>query len=381
MRVVDIDRKYMRLALQEAKKAMGRTSPNPCVGAVVVRDGKIAGKGYHKRAGTPHAEIHALDAAGSKAKDATLYVTLEPCNHTGRTPPCTEAILRAGLSRVVIGMEDPNPTVAGGGAGYLAARGITVSTGILEEECRAINLPFIKHATTGHPWVILKAGMSIDGRIAALPGQETSITGCQSRRRVHVLRHAVDAILVGIGTALADDPSLNTRLQRAGSGRDPLRVVLDATLRLPAAAAMLQQDSPARTWIFCARGADKKRRSRLEAAGAVIKTVPAATYGILDLKAVLTSLGQAGVTSLLVEGGSRVHGAFLESGLADELLLFVAPVFIGEQGVPLATFAGRERGKALPRLQFMRTRRYGEDILLEGRFFKEQPELSAPENS
>jgi diaminohydroxyphosphoribosylaminopyrimidine deaminase/5-amino-6-(5-phosphoribosylamino)uracil reductase len=369
MRVVDIDRTYMRLALQDAKKGMGRTSPNPCVGAVVVKNGRIAGRGYHKKAGTPHAEIHALAAAGSKAQDATLYVTLEPCNHTGRTPPCTEAVLRAGISRVVIGMLDPNPTVAGGGADYLASRGVTVSSGVLEEQCREINLPFIKHSTTGHPWVILKAGMSMDGRIAALPGQATMITGKQSLRRVHGLRHGVDAILVGIGTALADDPSLSARLPRPGAGRDPLRVVLDAALRLPAAAAMLQQKSPARTWIFCARGADKKRRSRLEAAGAVIKTVPTATRGMLELKAVLTALGQAGVTSLLVEGGSRVHGAFLESGLADQLLLFVAPTFIGAQGVPLATFSDQEKGSSMRRCKLMKIRRYGEDVLLEGRFF------------
>jgi diaminohydroxyphosphoribosylaminopyrimidine deaminase/5-amino-6-(5-phosphoribosylamino)uracil reductase len=359
----------MRLALQEAKKGMGRTSPNPCVGAVVVNHGKVVGKGYHKKAGTPHAEIHALQAAGGKAKEATLYVTLEPCNHTGRTPPCTEAVLRAGISRVVIGMLDPNPTVAGGGADYLSSHGVTVSAGVLEQECCEINLPFIKHATTGHPWVIMKAGMSIDGRIAAVPGQATPITGKESLRRVHGLRSQVDAILVGIGTALADDPSLTTRLHGSGSGRDPLRVVLDAELRLPAAAGMLQQDSPARTWIFCARGADKKQHRRLEAAGAVIKTVPVASRGELELKAVLTVLGRAGVTSLLVEGGSRVHGSFLESGLVDQLFLFVAPIFLGEQGVPLATFSQRGRRRRLSQLKVVKSRRCGEDVLLEGRFF------------
>jgi diaminohydroxyphosphoribosylaminopyrimidine deaminase/5-amino-6-(5-phosphoribosylamino)uracil reductase len=367
--VVDIDRNYMRLALREAKKGIGRTSPNPCVGAVVVKNGKVVGRGYHKKAGEPHAEIHALEAAGRKAKDATLYVTLEPCNHTGRTPPCTEAVLRAGISRVVIGMLDPNPGVAGGGARYLAAQGLTVSSGVLAQECSEINLPFIKHSATGRPWVIMKAGMSIDGRIAALPGQATRITGKLSLRRVHALRNEVDAILVGIGTALTDDPSLTTRLHGSASGQDALRVVLDAALRLPVSAAMLQQNSSARTWIFCARGADKKRRGRLEAAGAVIKTVPVASRGMLDLNQVLTALGQAGVTSLLVEGGSRVHGSFLESGLVDQLVLFVAPTFIGEQGVPLATFPGRKKMKRLPRFKISKTRRYGEDVLLEGRFF------------
>jgi len=367
--VVDIDSNYMRMALWEAKKGMGKTSPNPCVGALVVKNGKIAGKGYHKKAGSPHAEIHALQAAGRKAKGGTLYVTLEPCNHTGLTPPCTEAVLRAGISHVVIGMRDPNPQVVGGGAEYLAAQGLKVISGVMEQECRAINLPFIKYSATGLPWVTMKAGMSIDGRIAALPGQATRITGKQSLQRVHALRNRVDAILVGIGTALADDPSLNSRLQGPLSKRDPLRVVLDAELRLPAAAKMLQQDSSAQTWIFCARGADKKRRKQLEETGAVVKTVPVAYGDKLDLKAVLTLLGQARVTSLLVEGGSRVHGSFLESGLVDSLLLFVAPKFLGEQGVPLATFSGKKKMNDLPQFKIIKTRRYGDDVLLEGRFF------------
>ena len=367
--MVDIDSNYMRMALWEAKKGKGKTSPNPCVGALVVKNGKIAGKGYHKKAGTPHAEIHALKAAGRKAKGATLYVTLEPCNHTGRTPPCTEAILRAGISHVVIGMRDPNPQVAGGGAEHLAAQGLKVVSGVMEQECREINLPFIKYTATGLPWVTMKAGMSIDGRIAALPGQATMITGKQSLQHVHALRNQVDAILVGIGTALADDPSLTTRLQGPVSGRNPLRVVLDAELRLPASAKMLQQDPSVGTWIFCARGADKKRRNQLEKTGAVVKTVPVAYGNALDLKAVLAVLGQSRVTSLLVEGGSRVHGSFLESGLVDRLLLFVAPKFLGEHGVPLATFPGKRDKDDLPRLEIIKTRRYGEDVLLEGRFF------------
>ena len=262
IKVVDIDRNYMRLALQEAKKGIWKTSPNPCVGAVVVKNNKVVGRGYHKRAGTPHAEIHALREAGKRAKDATIYVTLEPCNHTGRTPPCTEAILSAGITRVVIGMLDPNPGVAGGGAKILAAKKIEVLSSVLENECREINLPFIKHTTTGLPWVIMKAGMSIDGRIAAGPGQSTQITGKDSLRRVHALRNQVDAILVGIGTALIDDPSLTTRLPRRG--RDPHRVILDAELRLPVSAKMLKQDSSAGTWIFCGRGAEKKSATNLK---------------------------------------------------------------------------------------------------------------------
>ena len=366
--MVDSDRNYMRLALREAKKGIGKTSPNPCVGAIVVKNNKVVGKGHHKRAGTPHAEIHALKEAGKRAKSATLYVTLEPCNHTGRTPPCTEAVLKAGISRVVIGMLDPNPGVAGGGAETLASKGVAVSSDILENECREINLPFIKHTTTGLPWVIMKAGMSIDGRIAAASGQSTQITGESSLRYVHVLRNQVDAILIGIGTALVDDPSLTTRLHhRRGSGNDPLRVVLDAELHLPESATMLQQESSAPTWIFCARGADKRKRRKLERAGAVVKTVPVSSKGMLDLKTVLTVLGQAHITTVLVEGGSKVHGSFLQANLADQILLFVAPVFLGDQGVPLASFSGKKKTD-MSQLKIMSTRRYGEDVLIDGRF-------------
>lgn len=366
-RVADIDSNYMRMALWEAKKGVGKTSPNPSVGALVVKNGRIVGKGYHKKAGTPHAEIHALQDAGRKAEGATLYVTLEPCNHTGRTPPCTRAILKAGITQVVIGMRDPNPQVAGGGAKYLAAKGLTVISGVLEQECREINLPFIKHSTTGLPWVILKAGMSIDGRIAALPGTKTMITGKQSLARVHALRNQVDAILVGIGTALADDPSLTTRLQKSGTESDPLRVILDTDLHLSLSAKMLQQDSSAETWIFCARGADKKKRNMLEESGALVKTVPVVGGG-LEIKAVLKVLGQAGITSLLVEGGSRVHGSFIDAGLVDQLLLFVAPKFLGDQGVPLATFPAYKSKKDAAEFKIIKTRRYGEDVLIEGRF-------------
>jgi diaminohydroxyphosphoribosylaminopyrimidine deaminase/5-amino-6-(5-phosphoribosylamino)uracil reductase len=214
--------------------------------------------------------------------------------------------------------------------------------------------------------VILKAGMSVDGRIASQPGQQTAITGKKSRRRVHVLRGEVDAILVGIGTVLADDPSLTCRLGRPGS--DPLRVILDADLRLSVTSKVLQQKSAAETWVFCAAGADNKKRRSLAAAGAKIKTVPLAAGG-LDLRAVLKILGKAGVTSLLVEGGSRVHGSFLDAALADQLFLFVAPTFIGSRGEPLATFPPGRKKKHLPGFRFIKTRRYGDDILLEGRFF------------
>ncbi len=361
------DSDYMRLALAEAKKGIGRTSPNPAVGAVVVKNGKVVGKGYHRKAGTPHAEVHALNAAGAKAKGATIYVTLEPCNHTGRTPPCTQAILASGIQRVVIGMADPNPWVNGGGAEYLASQGLAVVNGVLEAECRRINRPFAKHTTTGLPWVIMKAGMSLDGRIATVSGHSNWITGKESRHYVHRLRDRVDAILVGSGTALADDPSLTTRLP-GGRGRDPLRVVLDSDLRLPVTAKMLRQESVARTMIFCSPQPEAGKVAALEAAGALIRPVALCRNGGLDLKLVLRQLGSEGITSVLVEGGGTVHGALLRAGLVDEVKLFVAPIFIGGDGVPVVDRQGVTVVSQAPRLSEVRTRRFGDDVLIEGVF-------------
>ncbi|MFZ5775858.1 MAG: bifunctional diaminohydroxyphosphoribosylaminopyrimidine deaminase/5-amino-6-(5-phosphoribosylamino)uracil reductase RibD [Thermodesulfobacteriota bacterium] len=360
------DAAWMRLAIREAAKGLGRTSPNPCVGAVVVKNGILVGKGFHRRAGTPHAEVHALRDAGDKAVGATIYVTLEPCNHTGRTPPCTQAILGSGIKRVVVGMRDPNP-IASGGCEFLADQGLAVVHGVLAQECLALNRPFVKHVTTGFPWVILKAGMSLDGRIATTTGHSGWITGEESRRQVHRLRNRVDAILVGSGTALADDPSLTTRLP-GRKGRDPLRVILDSRLTLPPSAKVLAQDSPAATWIFCGPDADSAKAEALVAAGAVVRPVAVGPDGLLDLSAVLCALGAAGMNSVLVEGGGRVHGAFLRAGLIDEVKLFVAPAFIGGDGLPLLDSLGVKRVGEAPRLTITATRRFGEDLLIEGIF-------------
>jgi len=359
------DRAWMQLAIREAKKGLGRTSPNPCVGAVVVKNNKLIATGFHKKAGTPHAEVHALRAAGAKAKGATIYVTLEPCNHTGRTPPCTQAILSAGITRVVVGMLDPNPLVSGGGCKTLEAQGVAVTQGVLAEECRGLNRPFSKHITTGFPLVIMKAGMSLDGRLALASGQCAWITNEQSRLQVHRLRDRVDAILIGSGTALCDDPSLTTRLP-GRKGRDPLRVVLDTALRLPPAARMLQQGSDAPTWIFCGPDADAKRAEALVQAGAIIKQVRLDEAGQLDLDAVLCELGRAQLTSVLVEGGSRVHGAFLRANLVDEVQLFVAPIFLGSDGVPLLDTLGLQQVADAPRLSAAKVRRFGNDVLIQG---------------
>ncbi|MCI5120013.1 MAG: bifunctional diaminohydroxyphosphoribosylaminopyrimidine deaminase/5-amino-6-(5-phosphoribosylamino)uracil reductase RibD [Candidatus Electrothrix sp. AUS4] len=364
---MDSDIEYMRLALKEAEKGVGRTSPNPCVGAVIVRDDEVIAKGYHRQAGTPHAEVNALADALEKGRDcagATIYVTLEPCNHTGRTPPCTQAILTAGLSRVVIGMADPNP-VASGGADFLRSQGIEVKLGVLEQECRQLNYPFLKHSVTGLPWVVMKAGMSLDGKISRRKGKGGAITGLDSKEKVHQLRDRLDAILIGSGTALIDDPSLTTRLEEK-EGRDPLRVILDSQLRLSADARMLKQQSSAATWIFCAQNASEQKKKVLEEAGAVVYRVSKDEDGGLDLIHVLRQLGQADITSVLVEGGAAVHGSFLKKRCVDQVYLFTAPYFIGAQGTSL--LSGYSIGdKETPLfLQEQTTETVGRDILIQG---------------
>ena len=357
------DTRFMRLALAQAEKGLGRTSPNPCVGAVIVRDGIVVGRGFHRKAGTPHAEIHAITDAGDVCSGATIYVTLEPCHHTGRTPPCSRAVLAAGIQRVVIGMADPNP-VAGGGADFLQEQGLDVVLGVLEEECRRLNFPFLKHSVTGMPWVVMKAGMSLDGRISRRRGQGGAVTGPEAKQRVHELRDQLDAILIGIDTALIDDPSLTTRL--SGKGRDPLRVILDSRLRLSSKAQMLRQESAAATWIFCGRQADPNRRKQLESAGAVVHMVDVDAAGRLDLLKVLQVLGRADVTSVLVEGGAGIHGSFIRAGLVDQVFLFIAPYFVGEEGTPLvAGYSINEQG-APTRFTHMTTEYIGEDILVQG---------------
>ncbi|MBU0910241.1 MAG: bifunctional diaminohydroxyphosphoribosylaminopyrimidine deaminase/5-amino-6-(5-phosphoribosylamino)uracil reductase RibD [Proteobacteria bacterium] len=357
----------MRMALREARKGLGRTSPNPAVGSVVVQDGRVIGRGYHKKAGTPHAEIHALQEAGENARGATIYVTLEPCNHTGRTPPCTRAILASGIKRVVVGMIDPNPLVAGSGCAFLQSNGIEVRTEVLVDECRELNYPFIKHITSGLPWVIMKAGCSLDGRIAAANGQSSWITCAKSRAEVHRIRNRVDAILIGAGTALVDDPSLTTRL-KGKKGKDPLRVVLDGKLRLAPGAKMLRQQSTAPTWIFCSQQADPAKADALEKAGAKIIRIDSGRDGCLDLLQVLRFLGAAQINSLLVEGGSQVHGSFLRAGLVDQVCLFLAPLFLGGDAVPVIdslNLAGVQEAK---RFVTRRIRRFDDDVLIDGLF-------------
>ena len=257
---------YMKMALALAERGRGWTSPNPMVGAVVVKDGKVVGKGFHQAAGEPHAEIYALDEAGENAKGASLYVTLEPCNHVGRTPPCTKAILKGGIKRVVAGMKDPNPRVTGGGLDFLTSQGLDVTVGVCEDECRRLNEIFIKYVTTSLPFVILKCASTLDGRIATRTGDSKWITNPESRKFVHELRHTVDAVMVGIGTVAKDNPQLTTRIE-GSKGSDPVRIILDTHLSVSPEAKLLHLSSGSDTLIVTSRPVEAEKRKVLESSG------------------------------------------------------------------------------------------------------------------
>ena len=299
-----------------------------------------------------------------------MYVTLEPCNHSGRTPPCTQAILAAGIGEVYIGTRDPNAQVAGGGAEFLAANGVLVELDICRQDCRRLVLPFAKHQRSGIPWVVMKAGMSLDAKITLQKGQGGPITGPEASRYVHGLRNQLDAILVGVGTAVIDDPSLTTRLGDADEhSRDPLRIVLDSSLRLAPDCRMLRQESSNSTWIFCCENADSVREKRLQRARAEVIRIAGGNRNTgLDLGQVLRHLGQAGISSVLVEGGAQVHGSFLAAGLADEVVLILAPYFIGDAGTQLVHGYSRSLGHCPRDLCHTRTEQLGRDLLIHGYF-------------
>ncbi len=325
------DNRYMQTALALAAKALGRTSPNPMVGAVIVKDGGIIGQGYHRQAGTPHAEIHALREAGSAAEGATLYVTLEPCVHYGRTPPCTMAIINAGISQVVVATKDPNPLVAGRGIGMLEKAGVTTTVGVLEQEARRLNEVFNKFITTGNPFVVLKSAMSLDGKIATRTGHSQWITGAAARQCGHSLRDRYDAIMVGVGTVLADDPLLTTRLPQGG-GKNPLRIVVDSQARTPMTSKVVT-DKAAPTLIAVTEQAPAEKIAALQAAGAAV-LVTKAKNGRVDLTALMRELGNRQVTSVLLEGGAAVAAAAVAEKLVDKVHFFIAPLIIGGHGAP-----------------------------------------------
>ncbi|HET9552063.1 MAG TPA: bifunctional diaminohydroxyphosphoribosylaminopyrimidine deaminase/5-amino-6-(5-phosphoribosylamino)uracil reductase RibD [Anaeromyxobacteraceae bacterium] len=352
------DERFMRLALAEARKGLGRTSPNPLVGAVLVKGGRVVARGHHARAGGPHAEIVALRAAGARARGADLYTTLEPCDHQGRTPPCSVALVEAGVARVVAGSRDPNPLVDGRGLARLRRAGVAVVAGLLREECDALNAPWLTFMTAGRPYVTLKLAATLDGRVATASGDSRWVTGPEARAWVHRLRDQVDAVLVGRGTALADDPRLTARLP-GGGGRDPLRVVLDTGLSLPPRLRLFRQRSKAKTLVLHAA-----RREKDLGPGVELVRCQRGRGG-LDLADALGRLAARGVVHLLVEGGGAVAGSLLAAGLVDRLALFLAPRILGEGRGWSPAVAPRRMAEAL-RLEGVAVERVGEDLLVTG---------------
>ena len=357
--------KYMSRALRLARRGLGRTSPNPMVGAVVVKDGKIIGEGFHRATGEPHAEVEAIRAAGVETHGAELYVTLEPCNHYGRTPPCTQAIMAAGVKRVYYGIGDPNPSVIGGGAEFLRRAGIEVVGQVLENRCRALNEVYLANVTLKRPFVYLKLAMSLDGRIATRTGHSRWITSEQSRMKAHRLRDRVCAIMVGIETVLIDNPSLTTRFKDR-QGRDPIRIVADSNLRTPLDANIFNQTSQAGVIIATRSNPPSRLKSRLEKKGAkVIQTTGADR---VDLKDLLANLYKMGITSLLIEGGAGLAWGALEAKIVDRCMFFYAPMIIGGKSAPTGVSGtGINRLEEAPRLVEMRSLKVGPDILVEGK--------------
>jgi diaminohydroxyphosphoribosylaminopyrimidine deaminase/5-amino-6-(5-phosphoribosylamino)uracil reductase len=326
-----MDEKYMGQALALAQYARGRTSPNPMVGAVIVRDGRVVGEGWHRQAGTPHAEIHALRQAGDLAYNASIYVTLEPCSHHGRTGPCVEALIAAGIKKVIIAMTDPNPLVAGQGISKLREAGIEVIEGVLANEAAKLNETFIKWISTKKPFVLLKSAMSLDGKIASYTGHSKWITGSQSRNYVHQLRDTYDAILVGIGTVLADNPSLTTRLA-AYQGKNPIRVIVDSRARTPINSNVVT-DGLARTIIAVTDKAPQEKIAGLRNCGVEVIECEQKATGV-NLTQLLQILGEKQITSILIEGGATINASVLEDNLVDKINWFIAPKIIGGTNAP-----------------------------------------------
>ncbi len=357
------ERHAMRDALRLARRGIGGTHPNPRVGAVVLRDGAVLGRGWHARAGEAHAEAEALAKAGARARGATLVVTLEPCAHHGRTPPCVAAVLAAGIRRVVIGMIDPNPVVNGRGIEELRRAGLDVVVGLLEAECRSLNEPYLKALATGRPWVTLKAMVSLDGRLATDAGESRGLGGPEEQRLCHRLRAQHDAVLVGIGTVLADDPRLTVR---HATGRSSWRVVLDSTLRVPETAALLE-DAEAVPVVIATASRDAERARALERRGARVWRFEPDPDGRVPLRALLERLVAQGVYALLVEGGTAVHTAFLRAGFADRLAVGIAPLVVGGSA-PRSWTGDLGRGALADAIEIadLRVRRVGRDLWLQG---------------
>jgi diaminohydroxyphosphoribosylaminopyrimidine deaminase/5-amino-6-(5-phosphoribosylamino)uracil reductase len=365
MRGEDGDRAFMARTLELAAAGRGRVSPNPMVGAVLMKEGRIVAEGFHARAGAPHAEVVALEVAGEAAGGATLYVNLEPCCHQGRTPPCAPRIVASGVRRVVAATLDLNPRVAGRGLALLREAGVATEVGVLEAEGVRLNEVFFTYMTSGRPFVTLKAAVSLDGKIATVTGESRWITGEEARRRVHEMRNEVDAVLVGIGTILRDDPLLTTRLGIPGQ-RDPVRVIVDNLARLPVKARVINPASAALTLVAVGPKAPASKVERLREAGVTVLVLEQNGPRI-SLAALMQALAAREITSVLIEGGGEIHASALAEGIVDKVAFLLAPILIGGKTAPSALGGpGIEKLADAVRLRDVRFTPLGEDLLVEG---------------
>lgn len=351
-------KKYIELALKLAEKGKGKTSPNPIVGCLIVKRNAIVGRGYHKKAGEEHAEIFALKDAGKKAQNATMYVTLEPCSHWGKTPPCTESIVEAGIREVIIGMKDPNPAV--NGFQELKFRGIKTKIGILEKECKKLNEAYIKYIKIKRPFVIVKAAMSLDGKIATTTGHSKYITGREARRLVHQLRTEIDAIMVGINTILKDNPQLTPRLVK---GRSPIKVVVDSNLKIPFNANVVKKE-PNKLIIATTKKANKAKIKQLQQKGVNVLIIKA-KKGMVDLQELMRELGKLEITSIMIEGGAELNAEAIRSKIVDKILFFIAPGLIGNGLGAIGDLGIRKVDRSV-KLKHLISKKVGKDILIEG---------------
>ncbi|MBX6392056.1 MAG: bifunctional diaminohydroxyphosphoribosylaminopyrimidine deaminase/5-amino-6-(5-phosphoribosylamino)uracil reductase RibD [Burkholderiales bacterium] len=357
------DHDYMRRALELAARGLYTTTPNPRVGCVIVRDGAIVGEGFHERAGEPHAEVLALRTAGERARGATVYLTLEPCAHYGRTPPCADALIEAGVARVVAAMRDPNPRVAGGGFEKLRAAGIAVETGLMEEQARALNIGFVSRMTRGTPWVRLKVAASLDGKTALANGKSQWITSVEARRDGHAFRARACAILTGIGTVRDDDPRLDVR--EVETPRQPLKVLVDSRLEAPLDAKLFQSGKV----LVAAAVNDEARIAALQARGVEVVVLPNAG-GKVDLAELMRELGRRELNEIHVEAGFKLNGSLMREGLVDELLVYLAPSLLGESPSGMFNLPRIEDLDARWRLEFQDVARIGPDVRLLARVLR-----------
>ncbi|AWI03371.1 bifunctional diaminohydroxyphosphoribosylaminopyrimidine deaminase/5-amino-6-(5-phosphoribosylamino)uracil reductase RibD [Clostridium drakei] len=360
------DEYYMKMALDLALKGQGNVNPNPLVGAVIVNNGSIVGQGYHKFYGGPHAEVYALKEAGEMAKGGELYVSLEPCSHYGKTPPCAEAVLKAGIKKVVIAMKDPNSLVAGRGIELLEKNGVEVIVGVLEEEAKKVNEIFIKYITQKTPFVILKTAMTLDGKIATITGESQWITGEESRKYVHTIRNRVMGIMAGIGTIKKDDPLLTTRFIE--DGKSPTAIIVDSKLSIPMKSKIFTTLDERKIIIACTEEFDVKKKEELEEKGVRIIITPKNDNRV-DLKYMMKELGKKGIDSILLEGGGELNFSALDSKIVDKILCFIAPKILGGAAAKTPVEgSGIEILKNAVLINKMSYKNVGEDLLVEGYF-------------